>query len=451
MKVAVVIPLHNHARFIGAALESLRVQSRRPDRVIIIDDGSTDGSLHAVIAYSESAPAHPAGLPGTVAIETRTDVLVQTHTGVQATINRAVTLVEDCDCVAILNPDDAFHPRRIERCVEYLQTHPGIDLVCTRLRLIDENGGTLPADAPRSRWFSAAWSFRAARDDQSALDLSEWLGLANFPGTTSNFFARTAYLRAHPLAAAYPHAHDYYALVLAALENRLGVIDAELLDHRIHAADAADNRPDEVVRETLRINVDLARQLAPRLATEPEMRQAFARYQRSAWSNVSAFRADLFNLVLVEALALLPSQATDALLTELDAARFPEVGQFPNRAVVNQPEGAATVLGPTSGLADKFFGLKAQLSAVRASARPWAEYRQIQAALLESRWFALGRLLGLTRPINHAGGKTAPEKLALLRERLLTSRWLRLGRSLGSPSAARLLALGAAQTDDWRG
>ena len=56
LKVAVVIPLHNHARFIGAALESLRVQSRPPDRVIILDDGSTDGSVNAVVAYAESVP-----------------------------------------------------------------------------------------------------------------------------------------------------------------------------------------------------------------------------------------------------------------------------------------------------------------------------------------------------------------------------------------------------------
>ncbi len=446
MKVAVVIPLYNQARFIGAALESLRMQSRRPDRVVIIDDGSTDGGLNAVIAYSESTPARPAA-----GIETRTDVLLQAHTGTQATVNRAVALAEDCDCVAILNAADCYHPRRIERCLEYLQEHPEVDLVCTRLRLIDQGSGTLPADHPRARWFSAAWSFRAARDDQSALDLPEWLGLANFPGTTSNFFARTAYLREHPLSPAYPHAHDYHALLLAALDNRLGVIDAELLDHRVSLADEAPANADETIRETLRINVDLARQLAPRLATEPELRRAFARYQRSAWSNVSAFRADLFNLLLVEALALLPSKAFDALLAELDTARFPEAGQLPNRASVNTHDPAAPALGPTSGLADKFFVLKAQLSAVRAGARPWAEYRQIQAALLESRWFALGRLLGLTRSIGAGGGKTGAEKLAVLRERLLASRWLRLGRLLGLPSAARLRLLGSAVTDDWRG
>ena len=146
MKVAVVIPLHNQARYVGAALESLRVQTRPPDRVIIIDDGSTDGSLNAVIAYSEKIPPpEPAG--ATPRVQTHTDILPQAHAGPQATINRAVAMAEDCDFVSILNPDDSYHPRRIERCLEYLQAHPRHDLVCTRLRLIDEAGRTLPSDA----------------------------------------------------------------------------------------------------------------------------------------------------------------------------------------------------------------------------------------------------------------------------------------------------------------
>ena len=450
LKVAVVIPLYNHARFIGAALESLRVQTRPPDRIIIIDDGSTDGSMQAVVAYAESLPGAAATNGSATTIQTRTDFLPQSpHAGPQTTINRAVALADDCDFVTILHADDCYHPRRIEKCLEYLVERPGHDLVCTRLRLIDEAGHTLPADASLARWFSAAWSFRPVCDGQNALDLPEWLGLANFPGTTSNFFARASYLRAHPLQG-YRRTYDYYALVLAALENRLGVIDAELLDHRVRPEDDPA-APDELVRETLRLNVDLARRLAPRIASEPELRRAFARYQRAAWSNVSAFRADLFNLILVEALALLPIHAADALLAGLDGERFPEVGQYPNRAIVNTHDLAAPALGPTSGLADKFYGLRAQLSAARSDVRPWSEYRHVQAALLESRWVALGRVLGVTRPITRVGGKTAPKKLARLRVRLLDSRWLRLGRRLGVASARQLLAMGGAAHEDWRG
>ena len=441
LKVAVLIPLYNHERYIGAALASLRAQTRPPDRVIILDDGSTDGSLGALMA---SSGANPPGLsPGKHAgIEPQIDIRFQPNAGAHVTLNRLVALAPDCDYIAILNSDDCYHPQRLEQCLAYLDAHPDVDLLCTRLRLIDENGRPLAADAPRARWFSAAWSFRSGADGNNALDLSEWLGLANFAGTTSNFVARADYLRAHPFAA-YRFAHDYDTLVRAALDHKLAVLDDELLDYRVHPANTISTRPELLIREMLRVNVDLARSLAPRLVTEPDLRAAFARYQRSAWNNVSAFRADLFNLFLTEALSLLPASAVDALLTGLDGTRFPEIAQFPNRAIVNTHDPATPALGPTSGLAEKFYGLKAQLSAARTDQRPWTEYRQIQAALLGSRWFALGRLLGYTRPITRAGGKTASEKLAVLRIRIATSGWLRFGRKLGIASASRLLALGS--------
>ena len=156
---------------------------------------------------------------------------------------------------------------------------------------------------------------------------------------------------------------------------------------------------------------------------------------------MSAFRADLFNVVLTEALSLLPPAAADALLDGIDDERFPEVKEFPNRALVNAHDPAKPALGPAESLADKFYALKAQLSAARSGARAWAEYRHLQAALLDSRWFALGASLGMVRPIVKAGGKTGPEKLAILRERVSRSPWLQLGRRLGRSSAVRLLGL----------
>ena len=442
MKVAVLIPLYNHERYIGAAMASLRAQTRPPDRVIVLDDGSTDGSLGAMMAYSATAPA--GAPPGrSAAVEPRIEVLFQPNAGAHAALNRLVSLVDDCDYLAILNSDDCYHPRRLELCLECLDAHPEVGLLCTGLRLIDETGGTLPADSPRARWFSAAWSFRAGTDDASALDMAEWLGLANFPGTTSNFVARADFLRSRPFAN-YRFAHDYHLLVHAALEGRLAVLDSELLDYRVHSANTISTEPERLIREMLRLNLDLARELGPRLPVEPALRAMFARYLRASWSNVSAFRADLFQLVLTEALTLLPGKAIDALLAELDSARFPEITQFPNRAIVNTHTPTAPALGPTSGLADKFYALKTQLSAARADQRPWTEHRQLQAALLSSRWFAVGRVFGLVEAIIRAGGKTGQEKMTILRERLIANPWLRLGRRLGVPSATRLLALARA-------
>ncbi len=428
MKVAVLIPLYNHERYITAAVDSLREQTRPPERVIIIDDGSTDGSLAIAQTMARGTPW--------------IEVLSQSNAGAPETINRAVALAGDCDYLAILNSDDCYHPGRIEASLAYLEQHPDVDLCCSRLRLIDEFGEPLSPDTPRAQWFSAAWSYRApTADEGDATDLPAWLGFANFPGTTSNFFARADYLRQRPFSA-HCFAHDYHALILAALEGRLGIIEETLLDYRVHAANTISTAPERLIREVLHVHVDLARTLAPRLPADPQLRARYSRYQRAAWDNISAFRADLFQVLLVEALALLPSDAVALMLAGFDTNRYPEIAEFPNKAIVNTHSPDLPVLGADSGLADKFYALKAQLSSVRGTARQWAEYRQMQTILLGSRWFALGRLLGATRAITRAGGKTGSDKLAIVRERLAASWWVRMGSRLGIPSARKLRAFG---------
>ena len=116
MKVAVLIPLYNHEKYIGAALASLRAQTRRPDRVIVLDDGSTDRSVLALATYADSLPPEDEvfRLKGG-GIQTRTDLIMQSNAGAHATINRLLTMVPDCDYIAILNSDDCYHPSRIER------------------------------------------------------------------------------------------------------------------------------------------------------------------------------------------------------------------------------------------------------------------------------------------------------------------------------------------------
>ena len=52
-EISVIIPLYNKAAFISRALNSVLSQTVQDFEIVVVDDGSTDGSLHAVEAIGD--------------------------------------------------------------------------------------------------------------------------------------------------------------------------------------------------------------------------------------------------------------------------------------------------------------------------------------------------------------------------------------------------------------
>jgi len=52
-RIAVVIPVYDHAKFVGEAIESVLAQTRQADRILVIDDGSKDDSLAVCQAFTD--------------------------------------------------------------------------------------------------------------------------------------------------------------------------------------------------------------------------------------------------------------------------------------------------------------------------------------------------------------------------------------------------------------
>jgi glycosyltransferase involved in cell wall biosynthesis len=102
--VSVVIPSYNHAAYLRQALESVFAQTYRNIELVVIDDGSSDGSAPLLERLLERCP-FPAKW---VARENR---------GAPATINEGIGLARG-DYINILNSDDYFAPNRIARMLE---------------------------------------------------------------------------------------------------------------------------------------------------------------------------------------------------------------------------------------------------------------------------------------------------------------------------------------------
>ena len=88
-KIAVVIVNWNSGEYLVECLRSLKGQTLSPDRVLIVDNNSTDSSLQGLEQEFEGWDF----------------VKLETNTGFSVGNNLAVKKAEDCDWVAFLNPD----------------------------------------------------------------------------------------------------------------------------------------------------------------------------------------------------------------------------------------------------------------------------------------------------------------------------------------------------------
>jgi len=306
-KVAVVIPSYNHAAYIVYALESVVAQTLAPERIVVVDDGSTDNSPELLRAF---AATHP-----------QLVLISQPNAGAHNALNRAIAEAGAVDYVAILNSDDLYESARLEQCVAFLEAHPECEVVCTGVRMIDSAGALLPPDHPKARRLRTIWA-------DPMRDPAEWLGVSNFAKTTSNFVIRAGYARAHPFRD-YRYVHDYFFAVTAAVEGQFGVLPEALLRYRTHTTNTIKvDGAAKVAAETTLLNFDLLRELAPRLAESANVRAAYSRYFRTLSGNAADFRVEVF-LTLASRLAADRREELQCWLDALSPERFPELAAPP--------------------------------------------------------------------------------------------------------------------------
>jgi glycosyltransferase involved in cell wall biosynthesis len=110
-RVTVMIGVYNGARYLGEAIDSVLAQTRPAHELIVVDDGSTDGSGEIARSYGASVRC-----------------VRQERGGMAAARNRAI---EDAtgDFFAFLDADDRFPPEKLERQLAVFEADPGLDVV----------------------------------------------------------------------------------------------------------------------------------------------------------------------------------------------------------------------------------------------------------------------------------------------------------------------------------
>lgn len=132
--VDVIIPLYNVERFIGDAVRSVLAQTLPPERILVVDDGSTDGGP-TVVQQMASAHRGP----------TRIELLRKTNGGLSSARNHGIAHASAA-FVAFLDADDAWAPTKLERQMACFAaaTDNAPAMVYCRSHAIDERGAELP-------------------------------------------------------------------------------------------------------------------------------------------------------------------------------------------------------------------------------------------------------------------------------------------------------------------
>lgn len=121
--VAVIVALYNGAPFVLGALASVFVQTMQPSQVIVVDDGSTDGSAEVVAASEFAERVH----------------LVQRPNGGQSAARNTGLGLVTAPFVAFLDQDDIWYPDHLEALVP-LMADPAVGWAYSDFDEIDGNG-----------------------------------------------------------------------------------------------------------------------------------------------------------------------------------------------------------------------------------------------------------------------------------------------------------------------
>jgi glycosyltransferase involved in cell wall biosynthesis len=131
--VSVVIPAYNAGAFIDASVGSALSQTAGDMEVIIVDDGSTDGTPDRLRSWNDP----------------RLMVITQTHQGLASALNTGIASSRGA-YVGFLDADDVWLPGKLVRHIQLLQERPDVDVTFSWVRAVDVSGKPI-------RWHCPSW------------------------------------------------------------------------------------------------------------------------------------------------------------------------------------------------------------------------------------------------------------------------------------------------------
>ena len=226
--VDVVVTNHNYARFLPQAIESACGQTHPDVNVIVVDDGSTDGSREVLGRFAD-----------------RVEVVLKEQGGQASALNAGA---ERCrgDVLLVLDADDVLRPQAAERVAAAFAADPGLAKVQFPMAIVDADGRPTGEVKPGGH-------LRAPTGDQRRAELAFPFDLPWLPGGGTGFRTE-AVRRILPIPERdYPRSGaDWYLVHLTALLGEAALLDDVCAEYRVHGGNAYQLDRDEIDLDHLR-------------------------------------------------------------------------------------------------------------------------------------------------------------------------------------------------------
>jgi glycosyltransferase involved in cell wall biosynthesis len=232
--VDVVINNHDYAEFLEAAIASARAQTHERVKVIVVDDGSTDGSRELLARQDDDVA-----------------VIVKQNGGQASALNAGFAECEG-EVVIFLDADDVLRPDAAARAAEAFAADDELSKVQLRMETIDARGRPTGEIKPASHLEMPNGDLREA-ELAYPYDLV-WMA------TSANAFRADTLRRIMPIPErAYPvTGADWYLVHLTALLGRVASLDAVGAGYRVHGRNSYELGDAELSLRHVRQAVEFA-------------------------------------------------------------------------------------------------------------------------------------------------------------------------------------------------
>lgn len=250
-KISIIIPTLNQARFIEETITSVLTQNYPNLELIVLDGGSTDGTLEILKKYSASLTW-----------------ISEPDKGQVDAINKGLKMVTG-DVVAYLNSDDVYTPGALLTVGKYFFEHPEAQILTGKCLNMDENG------------VETRSLIKLYKNFWLKLGIDKFLMVLDYVSQPSTFW-RTGLIHSIGLFdAEFRNAMDYDYWLRVTMKHKLRFIDQYLSKFRIY--------PTSITSSNSKAQYDEEMKVASRYATPTQKILHKIHADISCWFYVNLF------------------------------------------------------------------------------------------------------------------------------------------------------------------